>query len=118
MNINHAHGQICKLKKSLHLKAKRWKERWELHPTDQVKPFHLCTTKTCIRISIEKLLTMLPSTLTAERSFSVLKRVKTYIYGTGKIISQCNISSHREPALDKQKCINDNCAGVILFLCI
>jgi hypothetical protein len=26
------------------LEVKRWKARWELHPSDQVKPFHLCET--------------------------------------------------------------------------
>jgi len=72
------------------LEVKSWKARWELYPTDQIGPSHLCET---LELANKKLYPHLycilknyiaipPSTTTAERSFSVLKRVKTYLRAT------------------------------------
>ena len=36
-------GQIC-TQQELTLEVKRWKARWELYPTDHVKPSYLCET--------------------------------------------------------------------------
>ena len=63
--------------------VKRWKARWELYPTDQVKPIHLCGTLEFVSKNLypkiycilKIQLTMPPSTATAEKTFSGLKRV-------------------------------------------
>ena len=72
------------------LEVKRWKARWELYPTDQVKPSHLCETLELVGKKwyphlyciLKIYLTMPTSTATTERSFSVLKRVRTYLRAT------------------------------------
>jgi hypothetical protein len=72
------------------LEVKRCKARWELYPTDQVRPSHLCETLELVSKKwyshlyciLKIYLTMPPSTATTERSFSVLKRVKTYLRAT------------------------------------
>jgi hypothetical protein len=72
------------------LEVKRCKARWELYPTDQVRPSHLCETLELVSKKwyshlyciLKIYLTMPPSTATTERSFSLLKRVKTYLRAT------------------------------------
>ena len=87
MHIYVAYRADLQTREEFTLEVKRWKARWELYPTDQVKQFHLCETLEPVNknlypniYSILKIvLTMPPSTATAERSFSVLKRVQTYL---------------------------------------
>ena len=63
--------------------VKRWKARWELYPTDQVKPSHLCETLELVNKELfphlccilKIYLTMPPFTATIERSFSLLKHM-------------------------------------------
>ena len=78
------------------IEVKRWKSSWELYPTDKVKQLHLCETLELVKKNLypniycilKMLLTMPSSTATAERSFSVLKRVDTFRHHnmTGKTI--------------------------------
>jgi hypothetical protein len=55
--------------------------RWELYPTDHVKPSYLCETLEQKKNTKkkQKYIRISPSKATAERSFSLLKRVKTYL---------------------------------------
>ncbi|CAC5416458.1 unnamed protein product [Mytilus coruscus] len=70
------------------LEIKRWVARWDIYPSK--KPDQLCATLEMtpkelypnIFCILQILLTMPPSTATAERSFSALKRVKTYLRST------------------------------------
>ncbi|CAC5372028.1 unnamed protein product [Mytilus coruscus] len=71
------------------LEIKRWVARWDIYPSK--KPDQLCATFEMtpkelypnIFCILQILLTMPPSTTTAaERSFSALKRVKTYLRST------------------------------------
>ena len=69
------------------LEVKRWNVRWDLYPTDQVKSSHLCETLELVSKNLfpniycilKIWLIMTPSTVTAERSFRVLKLAKTYL---------------------------------------
>ena len=90
LNIYDAYSADMQTRQEFTLEVKRWKVRWELYPTDRVKPSHLCETLQfvdkkwyphlyCI---LKIYLTMPPSTATTERSFSILKRAKTYLRAT------------------------------------
>jgi hypothetical protein len=90
LNIFDAYSADLQTRQEFTLEVKRWKARWELYPTDQVKPSHLCETLQLVDKKwyphlyciLKIYLTMTPSTATTERSFSVLKRVKTYLRAT------------------------------------
>ena len=80
------------------LNVNRWKARWELYPTDQINPSNLCQTLELVNKNLypniycilKILLTMPPSTATAERSFSLFETCKDISIlhnGTGKTIS-------------------------------
>jgi hypothetical protein len=83
LNIYDAYSADLQTQQEFTLEVKRWKARWELYPTDQIKPIHLCGTLELVSenlypkiyciLKIE--LTMPPSTATAEITFSGLKRV-------------------------------------------
>lgn len=70
------------------LEIQRWVARWEMFPPK--KPEQLCETLEMtnkelypnVYCILKILLTMPPTTATAERSFSVMKRVKTYLRST------------------------------------
>lgn len=70
------------------LEIQRWVARWEMFPSK--KPEQLCETLEMtnkelypnVYCILKILLTMPPTTTTAERSFSVMKRVKTYLRST------------------------------------
>ena len=108
--------QIWKLSKSLH---KRWKARFELYPTDQVRPSHLCETLELVSkkwyphlyCNLKIYLTMPPSTATTERSFSVLKRVKTYLPATmwqERLIALALLYIHRDIQLPLDAVVFNN----------
>ena len=67
----------------------RWRTRWNITPRDQM-PTSLCETLDAVNPvlypSIDTILcimlTMLVTSATAERSFSVLRRLKTYVRST------------------------------------
>jgi hypothetical protein len=88
--IYDAYSTDLQTRQKFTLEVKRWKARWELYPTDQVRPSHLCETLELVSKKwyphlyciLKIYLTMSPSTATTERSFSVLKRVKTYLRAT------------------------------------
>jgi len=90
LHIYNAYRADLQTQQEFTLEVKRWKARWELYPTDQVRPNHLCETLELVGkkwnphlYCILKIYpTMPPSTATTERSFSVLKRVKTYLRAT------------------------------------
>ena len=87
LHIYDAYRVDLQTQQEFSFEVKRWKARWELYPTDQVNPSHLCEAlervkKKLVFRMLNILLTMLPSTATDERSFSVLKRVKTYFLST------------------------------------
>ena len=44
MNIYDAYSADLQTRQTFTLEVKRWKARWELYPTDQVRPSHLCET--------------------------------------------------------------------------
>jgi hypothetical protein len=80
---------IGQTQQAVTLEVNRWKARWELYPTDKVKTrpslldIGTCKQKIVSAYCILKIyLTMPPSTATTERSFSVLKRVKTELRAT------------------------------------
>jgi hypothetical protein len=88
--IYDAYSADLQTRQTFTLEVKRWKARWELYPTDQVRPSHLCETLELVSKQwypdlyciLKIYLTMPPSTATTERSFSVLKRAKTYLRAT------------------------------------
>ena len=63
----------------------RWRTRWSITPRDQM-PTSLCAVNPVLYPSIDTILcimlTMPVTSATAERSFSVLRRVKTYVRST------------------------------------
>jgi hypothetical protein len=82
-------------------------------PTDQVRPSHLCETLELVSKKwyphlyciLKIYLTMPPSTATTERSFSVLKRVKTYLRATMwqdrlSVLALLHIHRDIQPPLD------------------
>jgi hypothetical protein len=87
LNIYDAYSADLQTQQEFTLEVKRWKARWELYPTGPVRPSHLCETLELVSKKwyphlyciLKIYLTMPPSTATTERSFSVLKRVKTYL---------------------------------------
>jgi hypothetical protein len=87
LHIYEAYKVDLQTQEEFTLEVKRWKARWEIYSTDQVKPSHLCETLELVNKNlypniycILKIYLAMPhSTATAERSFSVLKRVKTYL---------------------------------------
>ena len=90
LHIYEAYKVDLQTQEEFTLEVKRWKARWEIYSTDQVKPSHLCETLELVNKNlypniycILKIYLAMPhSTATAERSFSVLKRVKTYLRTT------------------------------------
>ena len=77
MNIYDAYRADLQTQQEFTLEVKRWKTRWVLYP----RP---CKTKPSLRDigTRQKKINYIrisPSTATAERSFSLLKRVKTYV---------------------------------------
>jgi len=88
LHIYDAYREDLQTQQQFTFEVKRWKAKWELYPTDQVRPSHLCETSELVNKKLyphlycilKIYLTMPPSTATAERSFSVLKRVKTYLH--------------------------------------
>jgi len=88
LHIYDAYRKDLQTQQQFTFEVKRWKAKWELYPTDQVRPSHLCETSELVNKKLyphlycilKIYLTMPPSTATAERSFSVLKRVKTYLH--------------------------------------
>jgi len=77
LRIYNAYRADLQTLQELTLEVKRWRARWELYPTDQVKPSHLRET---LELENKKsyphlyciwkiYLTMSPSTATVERSF-------------------------------------------------
>jgi hypothetical protein len=87
LNIYDAYSADVQTQQEFTLEVKLSKARWELYPTDQVKPSHLCETLELVGKKwyphlyyiLKIYLTMPPSTATSKRSFSVLKRVKIYL---------------------------------------
>jgi hypothetical protein len=90
LHIYDAYKADLQTQQEITLEVNRWKARCELYPTGKVRPGHLCET---LELVSKKLyphlycilkfyLTMPPSTATTERSFSVLKRVKTQLRAT------------------------------------
>ena len=91
LNIYDAYSADLQTQQEFTLKVKRWKTSWELYPTDQVRPSHLC--ETLERVSkkwyphlyciLKIYLTMPPTNSNNQKiSFSVLKRVMPYLRGT------------------------------------
>ena len=86
MHIYDAYRGDLQIQQEFTLEVKRRKARWELYPTGKVRPGHLCETLELVNqilyphlyCILKIYLTMQPSTATTERSFSVLKRVKTF----------------------------------------
>jgi hypothetical protein len=81
LNIYDAYSADLQTQQEFTLEVKRWKVRWELYLCGTLElvgkkwyPHLYCISKIY--------LTMPPSTATTERSFSVLKRVKTYLRAT------------------------------------
>ena len=71
------------------LNVNRWKARWELYPTDQIKPNNLCETLVLVSNNLYPNIYCI-LTATAERSFSLFemsKDISTLHNGTGKTIS-------------------------------
>jgi hypothetical protein len=83
LHIYDAYRADLQTQEEFTFEVKKWKAKWELYPTDQVKPIHLCGTLELVSknlypkiyciLKIE--LTMPSSTATAEITFSGLKRV-------------------------------------------
>jgi len=110
LHIYDAYRADLQTQQEFTLEVKRWKARWELYPTDQVRPSHLCETLELVNKKmyphlyciLKIYLTMPPSTATTEISFSVLKRVKTRHGVTGKTIGLCIATySQRHAVVDK-----------------
>jgi hypothetical protein len=81
LNKYDAYSADLQTQQQFTLEVKRWKARWELYLCETLElvgkkwyPHLYCILKIY--------LTMPPSTATTERSFSVLKRVKTYLRAT------------------------------------
>ena len=113
MYIYDAYSADLQTQQKFTLEVKRWKARWELYPTDQVRPSHLCETLELVSKKwyphlyciLKFYLTMPPSTATTERSFSVLKRAKTYLRATMwqdilSVLALLHIHRDIQPPLD------------------
>ena len=114
MHINDACRTDLQTREEFIFEVKRWKLSWELHPTHQVKSFHLCeilelvnkTLYTNIYCILNILLTIPPSIVSAKRSFRVLKRVKTYlraIMGKERLTALALLHIHRDIQLPLDK---------------
>ena len=91
LNIYDVYSADLQTQQEFTLAVQRWKARWELYPTDQVIPNHLCET---LELASKKwyphlycilkiYLTMPPTNSNNQKiSFSVLKRVMPYLRGT------------------------------------
>jgi hypothetical protein len=87
LNVYDAYSADFQTRQEFTLEVKRWKARWELYPTDQVKPSHLCETLEfvgkkwyphlyCI---LKIYLTMPPSTQQQPNDLSASNKSNTYI---------------------------------------
>ena len=84
----------------------RWRTRWSITPRDQM-PTSLCAVNPVLYLSIDTILcimlTMPVTSATAERSFSVLRRLKTYVRSTmnnDRLSSLALMHIHRDFSVD------------------
>ena len=84
----------------------RWRTRWSITPRDQM-PTSLCAVNPVLYPSIDTILcimlTMPVTSATAERSFSVLRRLKTYVRSTmnnDRLSSLALMHIHRDFSVD------------------
>ena len=84
----------------------RWRTRWSITPRDQM-PTSLCAVNLVLYPSIDTILcimlTMPVTSATAERSFSVLRRLKTYVRSTmnnDRLSSLALMHIHRDFSVD------------------
>jgi hypothetical protein len=84
----------------------RWRTRWSITPRDQM-PTSLCAVNPVLYPSIDSILcimlTMPVTSATAERSFSVLRRLKTYVRSTmnnDRLSSLALMHIHRDFSVD------------------
>jgi hypothetical protein len=87
----------------------RWRTRWSITPSDQMLT-SLCETLDAVNPSIDTILcimlTMPITSATAERSFSVLRRLKTYVRSTmnnDRLSSLALMHIHHDFSVDLDK---------------